>query len=205
MNIILDNKQRDKYKSVIDELFYLCPEMMSRKINGANVQQAFMFDTVRNLSNKNSKLLCIGSFEDTACESLMKLGYNITAIDPVINTNLNDFFNKSKEKYDLIFSTSVIEHVEDDELFIEQICKLLKNGGYGVLTCDFNDNYKNGDGKPGEDFRLYTKKDLLKRLNSVLNNNDCKIIGDVDYDSLPDFQYGIYKYSFATYNFIKNE
>ena len=87
----------------------------------------------------------------------------------------------------------------------EWLCKLLKNGGYGVLTCDFNDNYKNGDGKPGEDFRLYTKKDLLKRLNSVLNNNDCKIIGDVDYDSLPDFQYGIYKYSFATYNFIKNE
>lgn len=204
MNTILNDTQREKYKSDIQTLFSLCPQTMTRKINRANVQQGFVFNKVKELSDKSSKMLCVGSHEDTACEALIKEGYDITSIDPAINMDLNTFYSKSKEKrYNIIFSTSVIEHVENDELFIDQICKLLKPNGYGVLTCDFKDGYKNGDPKPNEDHRLYTKDDLLIRLNTILKRNNCAIFGEIDYDHPPDFQYYEHVYSFATYVFKK--
>lgn len=209
MNTILTDKYREEYKPVIQELFEHCPEMMSRKLELANVQQAHTFDMTRKLSTKDSKILCVGSFEDTACESLQALGYYVTGIDPAVNVGLNDFFEHNQQsisprKFDVIFSTSVIEHVPNDEEFIDQICKLLSPGGYGVLTCDFRDDYKEGDPKPGEDFRLFTKHDLLVRLNEVLVANNCSLVGEPDYDYPPDFWYGNYNYSFATYTFRKN-
>lgn len=205
MNIILNDTQREKYKEAISDLFLLCPETMTRKIARANVQQAFVFDTIKLIGNKDCHILSVGSFEDTAAEALSKLGYKITGIDPAINCSLESFFKTAGRKYDIIFSTSVIEHVEKDEQFLDQICKLLEIGGYGILTCDFKDGYKNGDNKPGEDCRLYTKYDLLVRLNEILKKNNCKMIGDINYDSPPDFTYGVCTYSFATYMFQKQK
>ena len=203
MNTILTDEQRYIYKNVIDELFQLCPETMSRKFPRANVQQAFVLDTVRKFSNKESKILSVGSFEDTASESLVKLGYQIKEIDPAINFDLNTFFLSTQEKYDTILSTSVIEHVENDELFIDQICKLLKIGGHAIITCDFRNDYIIGNPKPTEDYKLYTKNDLLVRFKSILDTNNCILVGEPDYDHSPDFQYQIYWYSFATYVFKK--
>lgn len=204
MNTILTNAWRDFYKPVIDEMWQLCPVMMERKLALANVQQAHTFDTTRKYATKDSKILSVGAYEDTASESLLKLGYNVVCIDPAINTDLEGFF-KSSEKgiFDVILSTSVLEHVPDDETFIDQICKLLKSGGYGVLTCDFREDYRPGDPKPGEDCLLYTKHDLLGRLHKVLIDNNCSLVGEPDYDYPPDFQYGVYTYSFATYTFRK--
>jgi SAM-dependent methyltransferase len=203
MNTILTDKQRDAHKDVITELFKLCPATMSRKIARANVQQAFVLDMVRKLSTTSSKLLSVGAYEDTASESLIKLGYQVKEIDPAINMDLNTFFHSTQEKYDTILSTSVIEHVEDDGLFIDQICQLLKPGGHAVITCDFRDDYKPGNPKPHEDYRLYTKHDLLIRFKNILDKNGCVLQGAPDYDYAPDFQYQVYWYSFATYVFKK--
>lgn len=204
MNAILTDKYREEYKPVIQELFKHCPEMMSRKLELANVQQAHTFAKTREFANMQSNILCVGSFEDTAAETLIELGYNVVGIDPALNMDLTTFFNKTKEKFDVIFSTSVIEHVPNDEQFIDQICKLLAPGGYGVLTCDFRNDYKEGDPKPGEDQRLYTKQDLLVRLYAVLIDNNCFLEGTPDYDYPPDFWYGHFNYSFATYTFRKH-
>lgn len=203
MNIILTDKQRDNYKSVIDELFKLCPETMSRKIQRANVQRAFVLDMTRKLSTKNSAILSVGSYEDTASEALIKLGYQVKEIDPAINMDLNQFFNSTQEKYDIILSTSVIEHVENDNLFIEQICQLLKPGGYAIITCDFRNDYIKGHPKPVEDYRLYTKNDLLIRFKFILDKHTCAIDGEINYEHPPDFQYESYMYSFATFIFKK--
>lgn len=206
MNILLNDRERNLYMKEIAELCWLCPETMSKKILRANVQQAFMLNTIKKMATKESDILCVGSFEDTACEGLIKLGYSITDIDPRTDIDLNAYFNNfPNAKYKCVFSTSVIEHVQDDELFIDQICKLLKPGGYGILTCDFNNDYKEGDNKPAEDYRLYTKHDLLTRLNKVLKENNCSLYGDIDYEAEPDFHYGSCIYSFATYVFKKHE
>lgn len=216
LNKLLDNSQRIKYKDVIDELFTYCPDTIKNKVPEANVQQAFVLDTVRNFSNKDEKILSVGAYEDTASETLRKLGYNITEIDPldsvwepknygnIIKSDLNDFYYQNKsEKYKIVFSTSVIEHVEDDEKFIDQICKLLDKDGYAILTCDFNDSYKIGDRKPEVDYRLYTTKDFIERFFSIINNNNCEIIKPYDWSGNPDFDNGQAVYSFATFVFKK--
>ena len=135
-NRILTDSDRNKFKSIIDKMFDALPKEMDRKISRANVQQAFMVDFIYP-KFKDKKILCVGSFEDTAYEYLKTLGVKMVGIDPRINYDLNTYKSKTNEKFELIFSTSVIEHVENDEQFIRDICELLVVGGIGVLTTDF--------------------------------------------------------------------
>lgn len=165
LNRILDNKARELYKPSIDKLTELVPKTMSNKIAEANVQQAFVFDTVyRYLSNYlNPKLLCVGSYEDTASMSLIRMGYKVEEIDPMLNYYLQEYFTKPttvKKSYDIIFSTSVIEHDPDDESFIKCITDLLEPGGVAIITCDYKEGWKPGEPKPEVNERLYTQQDL---------------------------------------------
>lgn len=205
MNIILDDTQRDLLAEEIDKIARNCPEMFARKIKRANVQQAFIHKQVLEHVKKDSKILCVGSYEDTACESMKKEGIVLDEIDPLINMDLSTFRNRTEKKYDIIFSTSVIEHVYNDEKFIEDICFLLKEGGVAFLTCDFLDSYKLGDRLPTTCVRFYTKKDLLERFNLILNKHNCQIYGKTDYSSNPDFFWENCQYSFATFCFKKGE
>jgi SAM-dependent methyltransferase len=208
-NRILDDDARQLYKPVIDGLADLLPGMMSRKIPEANIQQAFVLDTVqKHLPNHESpKILCVGSYDDTAAAALKRCGYRIDEVDPVLNYDLNTFMNKPstvKGSYDVVFSTSVIEHVKDDELFIRQIGQLLAPGGTAILTCDFKDQYKPGDPLPPEDFRLYTQKDFKERLLPLIV--DGSLVDTPHWDgSDPDFVYAGCRYAFATFVFRKNK
>ena len=208
-NKILDNSAREEYKEIINTMFAELPDMMARKIPQANVQQAFVYDTVMKFYPNYSvpKMLCVGSYEDTAAALLKKKGITIEEIDPVINCDLNDFTNNLgtlKGTYDIIFSTSVIEHVQDDELFIKQIERLLAPNGVAVITCDYNDNYQPGDKVPQEDHRFYTQKDLRERLLGGIRN--CSLIDIPNWDCPnPDFVYAGCRYTFATLVFQKKK
>jgi FkbM family methyltransferase len=208
-NRILDDAARSQYQSVINQLFALVPEMMARKIPEANIQQAFILDTVQKFASQFSqpKILCVGSHEDSAAGSLKKLGYQLEGIDPSINCDLNTYFHKPstiKGSYDIIFSTSVIEHVQNDELFVTQIAELLAPGGTAILTCDYNDQYQPGDLIPAVDFRLYTQKDFNQRLLPLLKNCVLPDVPQWDCPN-PDFIYEGCRYTFATFVFQKNK
>jgi len=202
-NRILDDEARQEYQKVIELMFQMCPEMMARKIPRANVQQAFILDSVRSLAKPGLSILSVGSFEDTACETLLKLGYRVEAIDPAINYDLNTFFKKAQAEgvtYDIIFSTSVIEHVEDDRLFIQQIEGLLSKQGKAILTCDFKDDWKAEDGIFNGSYRFYTQDYLHNVLLKSLNHS--KLIDEPSWACPnPDFEYGGKKYTFATVAF----
>ena len=205
-NCILDNAARELYKPVIDQMWNYAPDMMKRKIPEAVVQQAFVLNTVyTHISNLQSpKILCIGSFEDTAAASLKTMGYSIEEIDPAINYDLDTYFHlpSTTEKFDVIFSTSVIEHVKDDGLFISQIAALLKPGGIGILTCDYNDSYKPGDRLPQTDCRFYTRQDIAERLLPCAKG--CNLVDEPNWDCTePDFVYDGCTYTFATITFQK--
>ncbi len=206
-NRILDNQARSLYKPVIDQLFTLLPAMMARKIPEANVQQAFVLDTVQKFASQftRPKVLCVGSFEDTAAEGLKQLGYLIEEIDPLLNFDLDSFFHQPstiKGSYDIIFSTSVLEHVPDDELFMGQIAELLAPNGVAILTCDYNDQYKPGDPIPREDCRFYTQRDFQERILPLLK--DCAWVDTPQWDCpQPDFTYAGCHYTFATLVFRK--
>jgi SAM-dependent methyltransferase len=207
-NRILNDDARELYKPSVKKLFALAPKTMAKKIERANVQQAFVFDTVyRFLNNyQNPKLLCVGSYEDTASMSLKKMGHEVEEIDPMINYYLQEFYTKPttiKDSYDIIFSTSVIEHDPNDESFIKCIDGLLRPGGIVIITCDYKDGWKPGDDKPEVDARFYTKYDLQQRLPSYVPN--CELVGAPQWDfPNPDFTYlGKYHYSFASLVFRK--
>lgn len=202
LNNILDDKARKFYARTIEQMFDLVPDLMNRKIPEANIQQAFILDSVYKIISKieNPKVLCVGSFEDSAAESLKLLGFRVEEIDPMINYDLDVFMTKPttfENSFDVIFSTSVIEHVEQDEKFMMQIASLLKKGGTAILTCDYSDSYKDGDPKPIVDFRLYTQKDLKERLLAQLSN--CELVDEPQWNCpQPDFWYDGVNYTFAS-------
>lgn len=207
INKILTNSDRQHYQDLILKMYEKIPDMMSRKIPKANVQQAFGIDIVLNELNehKNIKeMLCVGAFEDTTLAYLESLGYAIEKIDPLINTDLHTFLNRNVTKqYDIIFSISVIEHVQNDNEFIQDICKLLKSNGLAVLTCDFKDNYIIGDPLISTCYRFYTKKDLYHRLNDIIILNNCNLVDTPNWEDPPDFVLDNNIYSFATFVFRK--
>lgn len=206
-NGVLNDEERRRYDAVIAELRRLAPETMARKIERANVQQAFVKEAVQTLGRDNwqNGILCVGSFEDTAYEALRALGYPVEGIDPALNCDLDTFFrspSRPYRRYGVIFSTSVIEHVADDELFLEQVRDLLAPGGVAILTLDFRDDWRIGDPKPVVDHRLYTNEDLLGRLLLLLHH--CELVDPPRWiDAAPDFDYEGARYAFATLVFRK--
>ncbi|QQG52628.1 MAG: hypothetical protein HY931_00120 [Candidatus Falkowbacteria bacterium] len=203
LNRILNDKARKIYQPAIIKLWELVPKTMAKKIPAANVQQAFVFDTVlRNIPNYSKpRILCVGSYEDTAAMSLKKIGISIEEVDPMINYTLEEYATKPSVvpgSYDIIFSTSVIEHDPDDKAFMQALDKLLAPGGIIIMTCDFQENWLPGKPKPDVDARLYTSYDLRNRLLSYLEN--CRLIDAPDWNCPnPDFNFlGKYQYAFAS-------
>jgi SAM-dependent methyltransferase len=185
------------------------PKMMGRKIPRSLVQHAFILNTIYNFVDgvKTPKILCVGSFEDTVAASLKAMGYTIEEIDPALNYDLDSYCNlpsTDANSYDIIFSTSVLEHVDDDKLFIEEIAGLLKPGGTAILTCDYNNNYKPGDKLPKTDVRFYTEKDMRRLLSYA---SGCNLVDAPSwYHGIkPDFTNEGCNYSFATLTFRKSE
>lgn len=199
-NKVLNDSDREFYRPLINKMFQLCPDLMNRKPSRANVQQAFVLDTILKLTTQNSKILSVGCYEDSAYFSLQAMKYNIFGIDPVYNYNLHEYYLNNKTQFDIIFSTSVIEHVENDVQFLDEICKMLICGGYGILTCDFwEDQPKNCNTK------FYKKHDLECRLGDILSVNGCKFLDSPNWVGAPDFDWDIYRYSFATMVFSKDK
>lgn len=208
LNRILTNEDREYFKPLIELMFGACPEMMGRKIAEANVQQAFALAHALSLlgpvEDSDADICCAGSFEDTASEYLKVFGYPVTEIDPAINSDLHTFRRNTTNKYDIVLSVSVLEHVTNDEEFIDDICYLLKPGGTAILTCDFKNSYKPGDPLPATDLRFFTHHDLSDRLVKVLARNNCSLVGESDWTAEPDFIYQGHLYSFASFVFTKN-
>lgn len=209
-NRILGDRARLEYRGVIRELEALVPHLMSKKIPRANVQQAFVFDTVRRFAAgvKNPRLLCVGSYEDSAAAALAGIGLAVDEIDPVVNQlDLAGFCALPTTRpgsYDVVFSTSVIEHVRDDEEFIRQIEALLAPGGVCVLTCDYQEGYRRGDALIAPNWRFYTKGDLAGRLAGVLREADLVDLPAWD-AAVPDFELGGFHYTFASLVFRKRQ
>lgn len=209
-NRILDDTARIEYASVTRRLGDLAPEVIAKKIARANIQQAFVFDAVLHFAQRFSRprILCVGSFEDSAAIALKKVGFQIEEIDPAVNgLDLSSFMKlptTQRGSYDIVFSTSVLEHVKADEKFVTEIAELLAPGGIGVLTCDFKPNYRPGDPVIDGDWRFYTKDDLSHRIVSKLSG--CTPVDAPAWDcSYPDFELGGFRYTFATLTFRKSE
>lgn len=205
-NRVLTNEDREFYTGIITCMFREVPDVMARKIGTANVQQAFIIDAVQHFGHKNTNILCVGAFEDTAYLYLDKRGFNVYGIDPAINFDLHRFLDTEHcdDYYSIIFSCSVIEHVKNDEEFLLDIIHLMNTGSVAILTCDFKNDYKKGDRVPFTSRRFYTKHDLGTRFLKILNDNNCHLVDKPQWDSQPyDFAWENIPYDFATLVFRK--
>lgn len=199
-NAILTDEARSFYSKTIFHLGICEPSLLAKKIPRANVQQAFIFDSVVSLASniKNPKVLCVGCYEDTAYLALLKAGFSVVGVDPLINSSLEEYAARSREVFDIVFSTSVIEHVRNDENFVRLMAKLCKPGGTIVLTCDYRSDYLPGNPLPMEDERFYTEKDLAERLLKSASNGRLSTVSRWA-DAINDFNYGGCDYCFATW------
>jgi len=201
-NRILDDRARRELAPLVERLFELAPETMARKIPRANVQQAFVLDVVEHLASRfpDPRILCAGCYEDTAYEALVKLGYEVTGIDPVLNRDLETFYRDEpglEGRFHVVFATSVLEHVRHDGLFLMRVSDLLAPGGFAVFTVDFKEGFRPGDPMPREDYRLYTKEDILEHLLPLVP--ELELLDEPRWDCPePDFHYGGVDYTFAT-------
>jgi len=206
-NRILDRAAADTYRPALDYLGRHFPGLLARKIPRANVQQAFVLDTVARLAPPpaQARLLCVGSFEDTASAALLRCGYQVDEIDPVLNYDLATFLTRPDcpvGGYQVVFSTSVIEHVADDARFVADLGRLLAPGGLAVLTADFDDAWRPGRPLPREDHRLYTARDFEERLLPLVPS--ARLVDAPRWlGAAPDFDYGGCRYAFATLVFRK--
>lgn len=206
-NVILDDKSRAELDPYIKALWTMAPEMMKRKPERANIQQAWMLAAVRSVfpdawnTAWPVKFLCAGSFEDTAHESLVKYGYDCTGIDPVQNFTLHDYRTFApNERFDVAFATSVIEHVPDDIAFIQELAAAVKPGGYLFLTCDFQRGYAAGDGTPTTSLRFYNERSMYL-IQELLRNAGFQPLDEAAWgasDGAEDFTWEGHWYAFAT-------
>jgi SAM-dependent methyltransferase len=207
-NKILDDSSRQAYGIALRLQEKHAPEILSRKIERANIQQAFALDTAMRLLPRSgfARILAIGSFEDTAVATLKAMGYQVDEIDPNVNgVDLETFYRSPSAEmagYDLILCVSVLEHVRDDQPFVRMAADLLAPNGIAVFTVDFAESYVSGDKTPQADERFYTANDIGSRLMTTLP--DCSLLDVPRWNQgVEDFEYEDCKYGFAGWVFRK--
>lgn len=201
LNRILDDNARTELAPAINELRALCPEMSARKPDRSHVQQAWIYKMIKAYARPDEPLLCVGCYEDTAHDALVKTGYKSYGIDPCVNMSLAQFLSATCRTplfYPVVFATSVIEHVPDDDKFIDDMASLVAPGGFLMLTCDFRTEWEPGQSAPTTSHRFYTA-DRLRAIAIRLGERGLLLFGGVDWEhGAMDFTWEAHIYAFAT-------
>ena len=186
------------YKNEIEFFNNICPNLIGKKNYQALSQYAILLRLIQEQKKdfSNFKILCVGAYEDVISVCLKSIGIYVEEVDPNLNYALEDFIKKpsqKNEKYDLIYSISVIEHIYDD-LNILKICEeKLNKGGLQFHTVDYR---KNNGLIPKTHYRVYNN-DSIKSL--VKNIKNSKSYGITDYSNAKhDFFYNDIHYNFAS-------
>jgi 2-polyprenyl-3-methyl-5-hydroxy-6-metoxy-1,4-benzoquinol methylase len=132
-------------------------------------ESEFIYEPVYQFLKKQKKsldVLEVGCGYGYTAFGVKQMGHNVDAIDisknsiDIATTFFGDFFKtstiedfKSRNKYDLIYSTEVIEHITDLDSYISSIINLLKSDGSIIFTT------------PNKDYNdlIYTKKENIWR------------------------------------------
>lgn len=77
------------------------------------------------------------------------------------------------ESYDAVVCIEVIEHVEEDEIFVKNISKVIEKGGWAYFTTPNGDYIKNeGPNKNPDHVRHYTRVELQTLLEKYFDTVD---------------------------------
>ena len=68
------------------------------------------------------------------------------------------------ESFDAVVCVEVIEHIDEDEVFVKNIAKVIKKGGWAYFTTPNGDYIKNEPPNYNPDHKRHYKRDQLKKL-----------------------------------------
>ena len=103
-------------------------------------------------------------------KKIIKIKQKRSNIKEVILHDMVEPLVEMSDMYDLALSIEVIEHVEESEIFIKNIAKVLKPNGILYLTTPNGDYIKNEPPNYNPDHvKHYTKKELMEMLNKYFN------------------------------------
>lgn len=189
----------------VHELYHRNTHAQYKFIKDGNFTYRHLIKYISKYLNKDDEILDIGTGAGTLALYFANKGYNITAIDisekaikecnkskKQLKLNnivfvVDDFQNtKLKKKFDFIIFTEVIEHLENDDLQIKKIYKLLKpNGILFLSTPSVNAPiYRLGlaekfDKEVGH-LRRYSKNEIV----NLVRENNFKIIEIVENEGI---------------------
>lgn len=197
-NRLLNKMSVGEFTREIEFFREVCPDLIAKKNKDALSQYALFLKYLvsKKIQLSELKILCIGSYEDLLTLTLKRLGVFVEEVDPNINFTLEEFISKPTEKdkkYDIIFSISVLEHVEDDIEFLRTCEEKLSIGGVQFHTFDF---LESPEFIPSTHFRMYSRKSI-SLIDTALSRS--RMYGAQDYSNARyDFFYNQLHYCFAS-------
>jgi len=128
--------------------------------------------------NKKSDIFSIGCGSVAELEELSHFGrvLGIDISDFCVNNALNAGFNAIKgditknsiknEQYDVVVALDVLEHIKDDKIAIAEIFRILKKGGYALITVPAGNYLWSQYDEQAMHYRRYTKNTLLSSMSN---------------------------------------
>lgn len=133
--------------------------------------------------DKDSFVADIGCASGIFLENLQEKGYkHIYGIDPnpdsiafmkeklpgarLYALYLKDFLQKEQQKFDFVFLLDVLEHIEDDATFLEEVKLVLKDTSKVIISVPALQWLWSDHDRMCSHFRRYSKKRLIKLLES---------------------------------------
>jgi SAM-dependent methyltransferase len=144
-------------------------EALAYGVKYSKYQCNFLEEEIKKFNGKKVKILDFGAGIGTYPNMLKDLGYTIDCVekDPDMIKLLKKDGHKVykdiklvKDKYDVIYSLNVLEHIEDDTKSLAELKDRLKDKGEIIIFVPaFNIIYNKLDTKSGH-YRRYRTKDL---------------------------------------------
>ena len=160
-------------KIILDKKLYIDRENLEKVIEPyLRNYNDHIVDLILSVHNNESKILDFGA----GCGTLAKIVRRKTKNSPTcieldeylksilikIGFKVFDNIDKTKDQYDFIYSSNVLEHIYDDVKSLKQLeSKLTKNGTLVLYLPAFQVLYSDLDRSVGH-FRRYSKKRILK-------------------------------------------
>ncbi len=146
-------------------------EALTYAVKYSQYQCNFLEKEIKKYNKKTVKILDFGAGIGTYPDMLKELGYSIDCVekDPemikILKKNHNivyDDISKVKEKYDVIYSLNVLEHLKDDAKALNELRNCIKDSGEIVIFIPaYNILFNKLDVKSGH-YRRYRVKDFKK-------------------------------------------